>query len=89
MEKVILLYFFCISLLAVIYTVADKVKAKRGKWRVPEATLFFLAIIGGSAAMYITMLTIRHKTKHLRFMIGIPLIIILQAAAAAALYILF
>lgn len=80
MEKVIPLYILCISLLSVIYTIADKVKAKRGTWRVPEVTLFFLAILGGSAAMYVTMLMIRHKTRHLRFMIGLPLILILQIA---------
>ena len=69
-----------ISLVAVIVTIADKWKAKRGKWRVPEATLLLISALGGSAAMYATMLCIRHKTKHVKFMLGIPLIIILQTA---------
>ena len=58
----------------------DKYKAKRGKWRIKESTLFLLSALGGSAAMYITMRLIRHKTLHKRFMIGIPLIIIAQTA---------
>lgn len=67
-----------ISLVAVIVTIADKWKAKRGKWRVPEATLLLISALGGSAAMYVTMLYIRHKTKHIKFMAGIPLIFVFQ-----------
>ena len=63
-----------------IMTASDKSRAKRHKRRIPERTLFITAILGGSAAMYITMLTIRHKTKHKRFMIGLPLIILAQTA---------
>ena len=88
MEKILLIYLLCISLIAIVYTIADKIKAKKGKWRVPEATLFLLSLLGGSVAMYITMQLIRHKTKHLRFMIGIPLIILLQIGVAVALSIL-
>ena len=73
-------WFALISLIAVIVTVADKIKAKRGRWRVPEATLMGISVLGGSVAMLVTMIMIRHKTKHMKFMIGIPLIIILQAA---------
>lgn len=60
-------------------TIKDKTSAKKGKWRVPEKTLFILSALGGSAAMYITMKAIRHKTQHKRFMIGIPAIMIVQA----------
>ncbi|MBQ8187348.1 MAG: DUF1294 domain-containing protein [Clostridia bacterium] len=72
------IYLCVISLIAVIVTVADKVKAKRGKWRVPEATLLLISAMGGSVAMYVTMHTIRHKTKHIKFMLGIPLILVFQ-----------
>jgi len=73
------LYYFCfISLVAVIVTVHDKSAAIKGNWRVPEKTLFIISLLGGSAAMYLTMLTVRHKTLHKRFMIGIPAIIVLQ-----------
>ena len=72
------IYLCVISLIAVIVTVADKVKAKRGKWRVPEATLLLISAMGGSVAMYVTMHTVRHKTKHIKFMLGIPLILVFQ-----------
>ncbi len=77
-------WFALISLIAVIVTVADKIKAKRGRWRVPEATLMGISVFGGSVAMLVTMIMIRHKTKHMKFMIGIPVVIILQIAAAIA-----
>ena len=79
-NKYILIYFIAISLVSVIVCVVDKLRAKKGRWRVKESTLFLLSVLGGSLAMYITMLTIRHKTLHKRFMIGIPLIMIMQAA---------
>ena len=78
--KLLLIYFIAISLISVIVCVADKTRAKKGKWRIKESRLFFLSALGGSAAMYITMRLIRHKTLHKRFMIGIPLIIIAQTA---------
>ncbi len=74
------IYAVAISLLAVVFTVADKSRAKRGKWRVPERTLFAVALLGGAAAMYITMRLVRHKTLHKRFMIGLPLIFLAQVA---------
>ena len=74
-------YFALISIIAIIVTVADKAKAKTGAWRVKESTLLILSAIGGSVAMFITMQVIRHKTKHPKFMIGIPLIIAVQVAA--------
>ncbi|MBQ4351401.1 MAG: DUF1294 domain-containing protein [Clostridia bacterium] len=72
-------YLAAVSLLSVIVAVADKIKARRGERRVPENTLMLLAALGGSAAMLVTMLLIRHKTRHIRFMLGIPIIMILQA----------
>ena len=75
------MYLALISVVAVIVTVADKVKAKAGAWRVKESTLLLLSAIGGSVAMFITMQVIRHKTKHAKFMVGIPLIIAVQIVA--------
>ncbi len=72
-------YLAAVSLLSVIAAVADKIKARRGERRVPENTLMLLAALGGSAAMLVTMLLIRHKTRHIQFMLGIPIIMILQA----------
>ncbi len=71
-----LFYFIIISIIGIIVTVHDKIAAKRNKWRVSEKTLFLISILGGGLAVYITMLIIRHKTKHKRFMIGIPIILI-------------
>ena len=79
--KFFLIYLAIISLVSCFVTILDKHRAKRGGRRVPERTLFLLSLAGGSAAMYLTMLTIRHKTRHKRFMIGIPLIMILQCGA--------
>lgn len=74
-------YFAVISLITGIITAADKFNAKRNRRRVPEATLFTLAFIGGSIAEYAVMRLIRHKTLHKRFMIGLPVIILLQLIA--------
>ena len=75
------IYVAVISLISIIVTIYDKKIAGTGKRRVPEATLLMWSALGGSVAMYITMHIIRHKTQHKKFMIGIPLIMILQAAA--------
>ena len=78
--KYFILYLVIISTAAIIMTMSDKSRAKKHKRRIPERTLFLTAAFGGAAAMYLTMLTIRHKTKHKRFMIGLPFIIFAQAA---------
>ncbi|MBO5203281.1 MAG: DUF1294 domain-containing protein [Clostridia bacterium] len=79
---VALIYFAIISLISVIVCIYDKLISKKNRveLRVPEKTLFLLSALGGSVAMYVCMLLVRHKTKHKRFMIGIPLIIVLQIA---------
>lgn len=56
----------------------DKRKAQKGKWRIPEKTLFFIAILGGSIGSIAGMYHFRHKTKHKRFVIGMPLILFVQ-----------
>lgn len=77
-------YFVLISLVTAVVTVADKSRSKKGAFRIPEKTLFLLALFGGSLAEYLTMRSIRHKTLHKRFMLGLPLIIILQLIIAVA-----
>jgi len=85
LEIIFLIYLAAISLISVIVCVYDKIAAKAlTRHRTRESTLLLLSALGGSIAMLFTMLVIRHKTKHLKFMIGIPLIIILQVAAAGA-----
>lgn len=73
-----ILYFLLINIVSIILTVGDKLKAKRGSFRIPEKVLFMFSFLGGSVGMYITMRAIRHKTKHKKFMIGLPIIILVQ-----------
>ncbi len=82
-------YFAAISLISVIVTVYDKKAAKIGKRRIRESTLMLLSLLGGSLAMYITMKKIRHKTKHKKFMIGIPVIMVIQISLIAYLYFVY
>ena len=79
-SKLLMIYLAVISLVAVVMTIADKSKAKRDARRIPEATLMLVGLAGGALPMYVTMKTIRHKTKHKKFMIGLPLEIALHAA---------
>ena len=67
-----------ISALAVILTIYDKAAAKSGLWRIPEKVLMLIGFLGGATAMYAVMQLIRHKTKHKKFMIGLPVFIILH-----------
>jgi uncharacterized membrane protein YsdA (DUF1294 family) len=80
------LYFFAVSFIAVCLTVYDKLSAKARGRRVPEATLLLFSLLGGSAAMLITMLLIRHKTRHIKFMAGIPFIMAIQTVFIFMLY---
>ncbi len=72
-------YLIAISIIAIVVTIYDKLIAGSDKRRVPEKTLLIIAALGGSVAMYITMQIIRHKTQHKKFMIGIPVIMVVQA----------
>lgn len=80
-------YLLGISMVAAVVTAYDKWAAKyRTKHRTPERTLWLLAILGGSGAMWITMLIVRHKTKHLSFMVGLPVVILAQIALIFAIF---
>lgn len=81
----LVIYLLIINLAAVIITVLDKSRAQKKKWRIPEATLLLMAAMGGSPAMYITMHSIRHKTRKAKFMVGIPIILVLQIGLIVAL----
>lgn len=71
-------YILAININTIIVTISDKYRAVKGKWRIKESTLFLLAVLGGALFEYLTMLIIRHKTKHKKFMIGLPIIFIIQ-----------
>ncbi len=88
-KLIILGYLIAISVISIIVCIYDKWAAKHAtKHRTREATLLILSALGGSVAMFITMQLIRHKTKHLKFMVGIPAIIVLQIAAVIAAMVL-
>ena len=85
----LLVYFLSISFYSAAITCADKRLAVKGGRRIPEKKLFGAALLGGGAAMYITMRIIRHKTLHKRFMIGLPLIIFVQTVLVCFILIKF
>lgn len=74
-------YLILINALALLLMLADKQKAKRGAWRIPEATLLGMAALGGSIGAIAGMYLFRHKTKHPKFAIGLPLILVIQLFA--------
>lgn len=76
--KYFLIYLIFINLIGIFLCIKDKYAAKKGKWRVKENTFITLCLFGGSIGIYLCMKAIRHKTKHKKFMVGIPLIMVLQ-----------
>lgn len=74
----LLLYLVVINIVTFIVFAVDKNRAKRHAWRVPERTLFLLALIGGSVGAIAGMYAFRHKTKHWYFVIGMPAILAAQ-----------
>ncbi|CDA79191.1 DUF1294 domain-containing protein [Negativibacillus massiliensis] len=79
-QKILFGYILVMSIVAFCVCGADKFAAQRQKSRVPEKVLFLLSALGGSVGMYLGMFTFRHKTKHWYFVVGIPAIILVQAA---------
>lgn len=71
-----------LNLLTFIIYGIDKFKAKKAKWRISEATLILLAVIGGSIGAWLGLQVWRHKTQHKKFYIGIPMILTLQVIAS-------
>lgn len=81
MDQLSFTYLILINLSAVLATLYDKWASRHARGhRIRERHLFALALLGGSAGMYVTMQIIRHKTRHREFMWGLPLIFIIQAA---------
>lgn len=78
--RILLIYLAVINLLGLYAFWSDKQKARKGAWRTSEKALFLLALLGGSIGCNVGMYLFHHKTKHMSFVIGMPLILILQAA---------
>ena len=79
-------YFAIVNLLGLALMGIDKRKAIRHAFRIPEATLFSVALVGGSIGSILGMLVFRHKTKHWYFKFGMPIILLLQIGIIAFLY---
>ena len=78
MTTIVIGYLTIINAIAFALMLADKARARKNLWRIPERTLFTAAILGGSVGSLIGMYLARHKTKHAKFVIGIPLILAVQ-----------
>ena len=78
-------YLLIINALGFILMLIDKYKAKKNLWRIPEATLFSTALLGGSIGVFCGMYTVRHKTRHPSFTLGIPVIIAMLIVLAIVL----
>ena len=85
MHQYSMYYLLAINALSFILFGLDKYKAKKGKWRISEATLLMMAVIGGSIGAWTGMRLWHHKTMHKKFRYGIPMIIIVQVALAVYL----
>ena len=80
----LLSYFIAVNLTGFVLMGIDKYKAKKRAFRIPEATLFIIAIIGGSIGSIVGMYAFRHKTRHRSFVYGMPFILIIQIALIVA-----
>lgn len=80
------IYLAVINILSIVFTLKDKRAAIKKKRRTSEKTLMILAALGGGVSMYLTMVGISHKTKHRKFMIGIPVLVIIEAMVIITTY---
>lgn len=80
--KLFLIYFLIVNAAGFLSMLLDKHKARKNLWRISESTLLTIALLGGSIGSLVGMYLVRHKTKHLKFTLGIPLIMIGQILLA-------
>lgn len=84
--KPLLIYLLLINALGFLLMLADKYKAKKNLWRIPEKTLLGVGIMGGSIGCLVGMYLVRHKTRHLKFTLGMPVILAAQIVAWILLF---
>ena len=84
--NIILGYLLAVNIATFFLYGIDKYKAKKGRWRISEATLLLMAVIGGSIGAWVGMRLWHHKTMHKKFKYGIPAIIIMQVALMVYLH---
>lgn len=83
------IYLITMNASGLLIMLVDKVKAIKNKWRIPEATIFAVASLGGSLGVFIGMHLFRHKTKHPKFAIGVPILLAMHIGIILLLYFLF
>lgn len=76
--RLIPLFLLGMNILGFLLMLSDKQRAQRGRWRIRERTLFLVAVLGGSLGCILGMWLFHHKTKHLYFTLGMPLILLVQ-----------
>ena len=84
--RLLILYLLIMNAAGVLSMLADKRRAKKKLWRIPEATLLAIAVLGGSIGSLVGMYAFRHKTRHIKFTLGIPGILIAQLVLAWGLF---
>ena len=82
MKTLLCLYLLIINALGLLIMLADKEKAKKHRWRIPESTLLTVAVLGGSVGCYAGMRLFHHKTRKPKFYIGVPVIFAVQVLVA-------
>lgn len=85
--KYLFIYLVLVNALAFLLMLIDKIKAKKKMWRIPERVLLGVSAIGGSLGGLLGMQLFRHKTKHLQFAIGIPVMLVVHIVLLVVLYI--
>lgn len=86
---ILITYHIVVNLIAMVMCAVDKNRAINSKWRIPEKKLFMISFIGGALGMWIAMAWFRHKTKHVAFMLGIPVIAAIDASVVFYPYLSF
>ncbi|SHK78335.1 Uncharacterized membrane protein YsdA, DUF1294 family [Selenomonas ruminantium] len=86
MHEIFYWYLAIINALVLVVYGGDKLFAKMDSWRVPEKILMLLAVLGGSIGALLAMQIFRHKTRHLKFRYGVPVILLLQVAGLVYLH---
>lgn len=76
--KLLVIYLILINAVGLTLMLTDKIKARKNLWRIPEATLMWVAGLGGSLGIFAGMRLFRHKTLHLKFSLGVPVILAVQ-----------
>ncbi len=81
-QTILLVYLVLMNAAGLLIMLIDKKKACHGTWRIPEARLMLVAALGGSIGAWIGMYLFHHKTRHMKFVIGIPAILVIQVVLA-------